>query len=357
MMIRQSHTIGLPSRTSPKAAQPTASVVVLNYNGLQYLDTCLHSLIAQELPGGLEIIVVDNNSVDGSSDHIRRRFPEVTVIQAESNLGFAAGNNLGIEQSRGRYVVLLNNDTSVRPGWLAALVQTAEAQPGVGAVTSKLVFLDRPDVIQNAGTLVLSDGSGADRGAGEQDHGQYDQEVEVFAACGCGMLLSRAMVEQVGGFDPTFFTYYEDTDLSWRMRLFGWRVVYQPKAVVDHVHSGTSVEWSPFFTFHVDRNRLFMIIKNAPVKFVVRSFGWYAWLAAQGAARAVVRRGSRISRSPRAVRISPAARARIHLHVLSSVVRHLPEMLAKRRWIRKQRVMSDAEILRWFYPRKLWDAR
>jgi GT2 family glycosyltransferase len=337
--------------------RPAASVVVLNYNGLRYLDTCLEALVGQQLQGGIELLVVDNRSSDGSMDHVRQRFPQVRVIESKANLGFAGGNNLGIEHAKGRHVVLLNNDTRVRPGWLAALVQAAEAQPDVGAVTSKLVFMDRPNVIQNAGTILLSDGSGADRGAGEEDRGQYEAREEVFGACGCAMLLSRRMLGDVGAFDPTFFTYYEDTDLSWRMRLRGWRVVYEPSAVVEHVHSGTSVEWSPLFTFHVDRNRLLMIVKNAPAGFVLRAFTWYGWLAAQGAARALLGQKVRPGPSLEKRRMKPGARAHVHVRVVASLVRHLPTMLSNRRSIRRTRVVADADIARWFYPRRAWDDR
>jgi GT2 family glycosyltransferase len=339
------------------APRPTASAVVLNYNGKRYLDTCLTALLDQELDGGLEVLLVDNGSSDGSTEHVRERFPEVRLVEAGANLGFAAGNNVGIDQASGRYVVLINNDTRVRAGWLQALVGAAAAHSRVGAVTSKLVFMDRPGVIQNAGTMILTDGSGADRGAGEQDAGQYDRLEEVFAACGCGVLLDRNMLADVGGFDPTFFAYYEDTDLSWRMRLRGWRVLYQPAAVIEHVHSGTSLEWSPFFTFHVDRNRLFMILKNAPAGFVARSFAYYAWLAAQGAGRAVLRRKRPGPALPNGPSPNPVARARIHLSVLGSLLGHLPEMLRKRSLIRRRRLVSDQELTRWFYPRRLWNDR
>ena len=345
------------SRPVSRSPRPTASVVVLNYNGRRYLDTCLEALVAQQLDGGVELLVVDNDSSDGSADHVRRRFSQVRVIESKANLGFAAGNNLGIEHAIGRHIVLLNNDTRVRPGWLAALVHAAESQTGVGAVTSKLVFMDRPSVIQNAGTMLLSDGSGADRGMGEEDRGQYELREEVFGACGCAMLLRREMLGDVGAFDPAFFTYYEDTDLSWRMRLRGWRVVYEPLALVEHVHSGTSVEWSPLFTFHVDRNRLFMILKNAPPGFVFRTFTWYGWLAACGAGRALLRRKGRPGSSSQQRRLKPGARARVHVRVVASLVRHLPMMLSRRRSISRTRVVNDTDIARWFHPRKDWDAR
>ncbi len=331
-----------------------ASVVVLNYNGRRHLDACLEALLAQRLAGGFEVLVVDNGSSDGSVEHLRRHWPRVRLVEAGTNLGFAAGNNLGIRHAGGDHVVLLNNDTRVRPGWLEALVEAAERDPRIGAVTSKLVFMDRPDVIQNAGSLLLSDGSGGDRGTGEEDRGQYDREEEVFAACGGAALLRRSMLEDVGLLDETFFCYYEDTDLSWRMRLRGWRVVYQPAAVVEHVHAATSGEWSPFFTFHADRNRLFMIVKNTPWPFVLRSFAGFGWLAFGFAARAALRR---LAGRGRAGDRPGPSRIRIHADVLRSLLRHLPEMLAKRRHIRRRRRVSDREVLGWLYPRERWNTR
>jgi GT2 family glycosyltransferase len=339
--------------------RPAASVVIVNYNGLRFLDPCMEALFAQEVEGGFEVVVVDNGSVDGSVDHLRQRWPQVRVVEAGANLGFAGGNNLGMRESVGRHLILLNNDTRVREGWLRALIDAADAGGRIGAVTSKLVFLDRPHIIQNAGGLVLSDGSGGDRGTGEKDSGQYDRTEEVFNMCGAAVLLTREMLADVGDFDEEFFMYYEDTDLSWRMRLRGWRILYEPRAVVEHVHSGSSVEWSPFFTFHVDRNRLFMLIKDAPPGLVVRAFSRFARMSAGFAARMLLRR----LRRPRAVEDAPAKRgtgtnrALIQVRVLASLLRHLPSMLRKRRATRSQRSVADDAITSWFLPREQWHVR
>jgi GT2 family glycosyltransferase len=140
------------------------------------------------------------------------------------------------------------------------------------------------------------------------------------------------------------------------MRLSGWKVVYEPRAVVEHVHAGSSGEWSPLFTFHVDRNRLFMIMKNAPLGMLGRSFATFALSAMKNAARALL---SRFIRPPHALQrgnLGPG-RARIHVRVVGSLLRHTPEMIAKRWRIRRHRRISDADIARWLYPRHLWDAR
>ena len=344
------------SQGTNQVVSPTASVVILNFNGLAFLDRCLDALHGQEVEGGFETILVDNASTDGSAAHVREKFPWVQVLEPGQNLGFAAGNNLGFAHARGRYMVMLNNDTRVRPGWLAALVAAVESDDRVGAVTSKLLFLDPPGVIQNAGLLVLTDGSGGDRGFKETDTGQFDLREEVFGACGAGALYRRQMLDDVGGLDPTFFMYYEDADLSWRMRLAGWKVLYEPTAVIDHVHAGSSGEWSPFFTFHVDRNRLFMIIKNAPPEMVLRTLAHFARISIKNGARTIL---GRFVSPPAALQRANlgAGRARIHVRVVASLAARLPEMLVKRARIRHHMRVSDAEVVRWFYPRELWDAR
>jgi GT2 family glycosyltransferase len=338
--------------------RPAASVIILNWNGRRFLDTCLTGVLAQELPGGYEVVLVDNASTDGSPDYVRTSFPRVRVVEAKGNLGFAGGNNLGFREARGRHLVLLNNDTGVRPGWLQALVSRADQDLGAGAVTSKLVFMDRPGVIQNAGSVVLTDGSGGDRGTGEEDHGQYEHAEEVFAACAGAALYRREALDDVGRFDETFFLYYEDTDLSWRMRLRGWRILYEPGAVVEHVHSGSSGEWSPLFIFHVDRNRLFMILKNARAGFAFTAFARLGMLTLKMAARLALRRGRRrTERMEGGGRSAGTSRVRIQARVMLSLGAHLPEMLAKRRRIRGGRKVSDSEIERWFVPRDQWHVR
>jgi GT2 family glycosyltransferase len=266
----------------------------------------------------------------------------VRVIALGKNVGFSRANNFAMRNARGRYLVLLNNDTRVREGWLAALVSAADGNPSAGAVTSKLVFADRPEVIQNAGNLLLDDGGGADRGAGERDRGQYDDPCEVFGFCGAAALLRREMLDDVGGLDETFFAYYEDTDLSWRMRLRGWCVLYEPRALVEHEHSATSRERSFFFTFHADRNRLFMLLKNASWGLLARSL------------RAVLSQAA-TTHQPDTPPESQVERP--FLRIAASFSLHLPEMLLKRALIRARRKVSDDELERWLYSRTEWDAR
>ncbi len=324
--------------------RPAATVVLVNWNGREIIGPCLDALSEQRLAGGVEILVVDNASTDGSDQLVERR-AGVRLVRSRRNLGFAGGVNLGIGQARGEYLALLNTDAQARPGWLEHLVQAAQGER-VAAVTGKLLFADRPGVIQNAGVLLLSDGSAGDRGSGEPDDGRYAAPEEVFGACGGGMLMSRAALADVGGFDESFFMYYEDTDWSWRARLRGWRILYEPGAVALHAHAASSVEWSDLFTFHADRNRLFTVLKNGDPGFVASSF---RSLLGRAAANARTAGDDRPNRGRR--------RSRVHARVALSLAANLPQLLVKRTRIRSRRKVSDSEIHRWLTPREAWDAR
>lgn len=318
------------------SAAVTVTVIVLNRDGRGFLETCLTSIQAQDVDGGCRTVLVDNGSTDGSAGFVRDRFPEIEVIETGRNLGFAGGNNAGLRRASTPFVLLLNNDTRMRPGCLQALLAAAETSPAVGAVQAKLVFQDRPGVLQSTGTLLLSDGSAGDRGFGEPDDGRFAQREEVFAACGAASLYSREALAEVGLLDESFFLYYEDTDLSWRLRLAGWKVLYEPAAVVEHAHAGTTGADSALMRFHADRNRLLMVLKNAPWGFVWSS---YRSLGARAAGA-----GGETKGHPRE-------------RVLTSFLWHVPGALAGRARIRSRRRVPDQDVLRWVVPRSDWDAR
>ncbi len=221
-----------PSVREPTVPSRRVRVVVVNFNGGDAVARCVDALAALDTRHDVEIVVVDNASSDGSPEALRQR-PEVALWPSGSNLGFVA-NNLALADLEGvDYAALVNNDAFVDPGWLDPLVDALEADPGLGAVQSKIVFDQRDadglDVINNVGGVVLADGSGADRGFEQPDRGQYDQPDEIFAWCGGSVLLRPAYLADVGLFDDRLFLYYEDTDLSWRGRARGWRYRLEPR--------------------------------------------------------------------------------------------------------------------------------
>ena len=239
------------------------SVIIVNYNGAHFLRECLDALRAQSVPlHRFEVIVVDNASHDESGELIRSEFPWVRYVSLRENRGFAGGNNAGFRVAHGDCFVLLNNDTAADPHFLAELLAAAEREPRAGAIASKLVFHGQPDMLNSAGSRLLPDGHGQDRGFRDIDDGRFERDQDVFAGCGAALLLRRAMLDETGGFDERYFMYYEDVDLAWRARHRGWTIRYAPRSVVRHVHCGSSGEWSPFFTYHVERNRVLTSIRN-----------------------------------------------------------------------------------------------
>lgn len=246
-----------------------ATVVILNWNGLAYLEHCLSTVLAQTYPN-FEVVLVDNGSTDGSAGWVADHFPQVRVIALTENLGFAAGNNQAIAQSDGEYVVTLNNDTWVEPQWLAELVRAAELDPQVGMCASKMLFARHPEMINSTGISMDRVGIAWDRQGGETDNREERAVIEVFGPCAGAALYRRTMLEQIGLFDIDFFAYLEDVDLAWRAQLCGWRCLYSPQARVYHVHSGTSGEGSIFKARLLGRNKVWTILKNYPLPQLLR---------------------------------------------------------------------------------------
>ncbi|WP_412022350.1 glycosyltransferase [Burkholderia cepacia] len=388
-----------------KEMAPLVSLIVVNFNGLRFLPGLLRSLTQTDYPR-YEIILVDNASSDASIDYVTEHFPSVRIVKSSKNLGFAGGNNLGMQAANGDLIGLINNDTEVDPKWLRELVTALVRDPKVWATGSKLVFfrkyvevvvksgvfkpsekglssdqrelgllLDensafvgcdyrKPvfaagfwgseqlagrrvrwtsgearlllpvmpaadnddeyqlslivsgteagagtsfsvelagtqighgvlssefdehllripramvsgacfDLLNNTGTRLSESGDASDRGIYEPDHGQYDQEEDVEALCGAAMLMKRTALERTGLFDSRFFMYYEDADLCWRIRRTGGVLRYVPTSVVRHIHTGSSVEWSPMFIYYVSRNHVLIRFKHAALRVAMGSY-------------------------------------------------------------------------------------
>jgi hypothetical protein len=437
---------------------------VLNFDGGDMTLECLDSLLASDWPSGrLDVVMVDNGSLDDVVERVAtdERYRSIRVLEPLANLGFAGGCNLGIGVAGDHeYVALLNNDATVDPGWLRAMVPVAESDERIGAVAAKMLFahrfhgiefdvpdashilkgeprllgvrvsgvrldgervddrlafdegfhgaeppqlkdgeeiarwssaaaalriasdgtapstisvrlscleprdftlrssidvvtgtVDRDpqwfdvkippepfDVINNVGSNLFAGGFGGDRGFLEVDEGQYDEPADVFAWCGGAVLLKRRYLDAVGTFDERFFLYYEDTDLSWRGQLRGWRYVYEPTALVRHHHAQSSGVGSPLFRFATERNRLLVLAKNAPAKL--------AWRSGLGEVRRAITTTIRhYVLRPLTLRFPARPEVAHRWKVCSGYMRLLPAML-RDRWA-PGRTVGRIEVMKW----------
>ena len=243
--------------------QPKVSIIVLNWNGKQYLETCLSSMEKQTCKS-IEIILVDNGSSDGSIEFVRNRFPGVVILRHDTNLGFAEGVNSGIRISKGEFIATINNDAEADENWIKNLVLVMESDPGIGCCATKMLRYYERKIIDSAGIVVYQNGNAYDRGAQDIDIGQYDYKEEIFGACAGAALYRRKMLDEIGLFDKDYFAYLEDVDISFRMHLFGWKCIFVPDAMVYHIHSATSKQASPFKLFYLERNKLWNMWKYYP---------------------------------------------------------------------------------------------
>jgi hypothetical protein len=241
-----------------------AAVVIPNLNGGAHLVECVESLWKQTLRPA-SVVVVDNGSTDGSADAVERTFGDVEVIRLGRNTGFAYAVNRGIERAMDLpYVALFNNDAVADEHWLDELVRAAEAHPEAAIVTSKLLQYQRRDVFDSTGDFYSTWCEPFPRGRDQADRGQYDTPEEVFGGSGGASLYRTELFRQIGLFDEDFFAYSEDVDLSFRARLAGWRVRYQPTAVAYHRISETSNRMMGTIRVHMLRNPFLLFVKNVP---------------------------------------------------------------------------------------------
>jgi GT2 family glycosyltransferase len=247
---------------SQSTFRPKVTVVIPNWNNLSWLPGCLDGLRAQQYQD-FQIILVDNGSTDGSVAFVRKNYPQVRIVTFAQNRGFAPAVNAGIQQAHSEYVALLNTDTVPEPGWLRTLVETMEhSPPDVGFLASKMLQLQDPSTIDDAGDTLSWYGSARKRGSGESAEA-YDQLEEVFSACAGAALYRRSFLQAAGGFDERFTSYLEDIDLGLRGRLLGYRCLYVPTAQVLHQGHGSGLARSRY-VYLVTRNRLALLLKSIP---------------------------------------------------------------------------------------------
>jgi len=332
-----------------------AAVIVASWNGRHLLPSCLDALLAQDAPGwAVEIVVVDNGSTDGTAAFLADAYPQVRVIALASNLGFGAAVNRGIIETTAPFVVLVNNDAVCEPGFVAALLAPFDSPDAdqLGAVTARIILADRyreasatdgggllgldgrrwvpaadgVELLNSTGNEVTVSGNGRDR-SWLSPVDSPAPLADVFGFCGGAAALRRSALDRVGTFDETLFLYYEDTDLSWRLRRHGWQIAYAHDAVVRHRHAASSGVDSEFFIRHNDRNRVVVALRNAPLPVVVRAVVHTAGRAARD-----VVRGRNVRR---------------HLETARYLAVRLPGIWRERRGLNKAATIARRDVARY----------
>ena len=247
-----------------ETGERSVAVLIVNYNSGRMLARCLEAL-ARQTWRDFHVVVVDNASRDGSADGMDARYSGVTLVRANANLGFAAGNNLALKHVRGaRWIALLNPDAFPEPDWLAHFVAAAEGEPGYSFFGCRMLLADTPELLDGTGDTYHVSGASWRRDHGVAAERGVEEPGEIFAPCAAAALYSRAALEEVGGFDERYFCYHEDVDLAFRLRLRGYRCRYVPRAVVHHVSSGITGRRSDFATYHGHRNLVWTYVKDMP---------------------------------------------------------------------------------------------
>ncbi len=241
---------------------PLVSIVTINFNNTDVTRALLNSLRQATYPS-LEVIVVDNSNKE-SCAILENEFPEIKYLNPGANLGFAGGNNRGIEISTGDYILLLNNDTEVDPGFMEPLVARMQSDAEIGIVCPKLLYYDEPDVIQFAGFQPINPvtGRGFSIGYLEKDNGQHNTAMPTSRAHGAAMMFSRTGLNKVGLMAELFFLYYEEMDYCERFKRAGYTIWYEPASKVWHKESMATGKGSTLKTFYYSRNRLLYLRRN-----------------------------------------------------------------------------------------------
>ena len=247
------------------------AIVILNWNGESYLKKFLPGVLKYSLGPDVEVFVADNGSTDQSVEILKSQFPEVKLILFERNHGFTEGYNLALKEIKAQYYLLLNSDIEVTKDWISPLIETLEKDEKRAVVMPKIKDYNKSNHFEYAGAaggFIDKFGYPFCRGrilnAIEEDHGQYDQELEVFWATGACMCIKAEIFHLAGGFDSYMFAHMEEIDLSWRLKNMGYKIMFTPKSTVYHVGGGTLPNEHPQKLYYNFRNNLILLYKNLP---------------------------------------------------------------------------------------------
>jgi len=247
---------------------PSVAIVILNWNGKQFLEQFLPSVLSSSYEN-MEVIVADNASTDDSLSFLEKNYPQVRILRNKKNDGFAGGYNWAMQEIDAEIAVLLNSDVEVTSSWIEPVVDMFNQKPSLAAVQPKILDYNKKDHFEYAGACggwIDNYGYPFSRGrifdTVEEDLHQYDDPMKIFWASGAAMFIRTSIFKEMGGFDPFFFAHQEEIDLCWRMQLAGYEIMSCPQSVVYHIGGGTLAKENPKKVFLNFRNNLIMLYKN-----------------------------------------------------------------------------------------------
>ena len=328
------------------------SINILTYNSEKYIENCLNSVLTQTYPN-VEVLVIDNNSSDDTVAKIQNlkfKIQNFRFIENSINLGYTGGNNTGIKQSRGEYVVLLNPDVVLDKDFIKEINKSFEKNPKIGAIQAKIYQLNnhkKTKIIDTVGSIIFKTGEVNDQGQGEKDKGQYNSLKEVFSVNGVAPAYRRTALNDVKlkheYFDENFFSYVEDVDLGWRLRWKAWKTGFNPNAIIWHDRTSAKIatgDWSVFRKIRKSqsfwirkmgwRNQWLLFIKNQSFSNALKFLYWFTL------------------RQTKLFLYLLFFEPKVILSSIPEIILLLPKMLKKRRIIMKNRRVSNKEMGKWF---------
>jgi GT2 family glycosyltransferase len=306
------------------------SILIITWNNRNHLFGCLDHLLTQTLDK-FEVVLVDNGSEDGALDGLYENYPslDLKIHKLSSNLGYAAANNIGARLARGKWLALLNADAFPRPDWLEKLVMTATKENGYDFFASRQIQADKPDLLDGAGDAYHISGLAWRRHYNKTVQENGTQSKEVFSVCPTAALYRREAFLNAGGFDEDYFSYFEDVDLGFRLRLAGKKCLYVPDAVVHHVGSASTGKRSDFSVYYGYRNMIWTFFKDMPSPLI-----WFFLPVHVVTLLFFV------------VYLSLRGQGKVILRAIRDAVRGLPGVLEKRNVIQKNKKIKPSELLK-----------
>ena len=244
----------------PNDENPLVSIIILNYNAGKLIEECIDSIFQTKYKN-YEIIVVDNNSKDDSHIECKKKFPLINLIENKENLGYCEGNNVGVRNSKGEFVIILNPDTVVDPNWINELLNGYQKY-GDGIYQPKFLTIDNKSILQSTGNMIQLFGFGYSRNKGDKDENQFNSIEKINYASGTCLFTSKEIFLQLELFDSFLFAYHDDLDFCWRASMQGIQSYYVPTSIVLHPLEGFSFKWSKFKFFLLERNRLYCLFTH-----------------------------------------------------------------------------------------------